>query len=615
MMERLGVYWFYSERWWMLVLVAAIFVLILRTSAVRKRFMKQFGLILAKGSFDRPVNRILKNTLYVVGAFFACLAALGPQWGQKMHAIKAQGLDICFAMDLSRSMLAEDTSPSRLEQAKNQLSIFLPRLGGDRAAVTAFAGSGYIAAPLTVDHAALANFLKPLQPDFISNQATRLDVGVKTCLEALDLDKVEDSSQLLDASAKLVVLITDGEDTEKPTGDAIKRAEKLGVPVYAMAVGSVKGGPIPLRDDSGRITDYVKDPANGQTVLTKLQAESIRDIARQTGGQVFYLSEGVEAWRRFETAISDYKRESRDAGTNLAREHRFQWPLLIAFLLLLLDFFITETRMRFSIPWKRKKAAEAAIAIFLLSFAASARAVESNDPGVVLLNKQGRSSFGKKDFSQGLDRFSGAIARDPKDLYSRFNWASTLLHSALKEDPNAPPGTPPVADKNIAEQALKEFRSIEKDLGGQGGDFAKELTHQIGQAAELAGQTPEALEAYYKSLAMASQSDAANRLDVATHGNLVRLLQPSSGGGGGEGEGGGKGEGGKGETNRDDQKATRDSSNKPKFSGTDVDEKQAKQIMESVAGEELDVQKRKAQFDAKERSKKEGKDSAGGKPW
>ena len=329
-----GVYLAYPERWPLFLLIIAVVGLIARSAKFRAQILRGMGIErpeqLDRTGLQVPRNRRLKNILYVSGLAILALACLGPQWGQKEHAVRAEGLDICFALDLSNSMLAEDMSPNRLEQSKNQLSIFLQRLGGDRAAIAGFAGSGFVAAPLSVDHASLVNFLEPLNPTFVSDHSTNLGAGVDACMTALELDKVRSRDEISDAAAKLVVLVSDGEDTVEDSNEAIARAEKLGVPVYAMAVGTTKGAPIPVRDERGELLRYVKEPGATEVVVSKLLDQGLKDLAKKTGGKVFYAASGVEAWNNFEKAIANYKRDSKDAGTKLDREDRFQWPLLLA---------------------------------------------------------------------------------------------------------------------------------------------------------------------------------------------------------------------------------------------------------------------------------------------
>jgi Ca-activated chloride channel family protein len=196
-------------------------------------------------------------------------------------------------------MLAEDVQPNRLQAAKNQLTIFMNRIGGDRAALVGFAGSAFVAAPLTTDHRAIVNFMDPMNNSYISDQSTNMAVGVDACLTALGLDAVKERAEIEDFAAKVIVIVSDGEETGDDFRGAIGRAEKLGVPIYSFAVGTSRGGLIPIRNERG--VEYLKDPDNpGANVISKLEEKKLKEIAEKTGGKVFYLVNGVEAWKEFE---------------------------------------------------------------------------------------------------------------------------------------------------------------------------------------------------------------------------------------------------------------------------------------------------------------------------
>ncbi len=601
-MNNMGIFFAHSDRWPLIILWLVMVGLIIHAERLRTLALKKLGLFRKEGAFEKPVNRPLKRVFFLLGTFFLYLACLGPQWGQKAHTFKAQGLDVCFALDLSRSMLAEDVSPSRLQMAKNQLSIFLPRLGGDRAAIVGFAGSGFVAAPLSIDHGALGTFLSPLHPDFVSNSSTNLAAGVDACLSALDLDGVKDRNQILDLAAKLVVLVTDGEDTVEDFKEALSRCEKLGIPVYAFAMGTTQGGPIPLRDATGRLEGYVKD-RGGQPALSKLQDSALKDIAKRTGGKLFYASQGVDAWKDFESSLQNYKRDSRDAGTLLDREDRFQWPLLFAFIFLLLDFLLTETKM----IWK--------LSLFLgLLLSPAARSATLPN---IFHNRKGHEAFMAKDYPRALEDFNSALGQEAKDPVTRFNWATTKMFSAL--DPMAKDAAKQVNKKSV-EEAVKELELLTKDAV-EDNFFKKALRYQLAQGYEMLNLSSQALENYYAALGSNPDKD----FDQKIKNNIARLLtEQESGGGGG---GGGDSDKSKGEDPKDGKDPQKPQPNsdanqqqqKPKFSGTDISEDQAKQILESVSGEEGEVLKRRAKDEAKSRS--QNKDGEGdpqdpnAKPW
>jgi Ca-activated chloride channel family protein len=648
MIEKFGIYFAYADRGPYLLLIPVLIFLMIKTASFRRDILKKLGGIIGSEGSDSklrdgmisPRLRGFKHFLFISGLLALSLSVLGPQWGQKAQVVKAQGLDICFAMDLSKSMLAEDASPSRLEQAKNQLSIFLPSLGGDRAALVGFAGTGFVAAPLSSDHSALAGFLDPLNPDFISDQSTNVASGVDACLTALSLDEVTDRNDISDLAAKLIVLISDGEDQLEDYNEAIQRCEKLGVPVYAMAAGTVKGGKIPVRDDRRNIVQYLTD-SDGKAVVSSLKEKALKEIASKTGGQTFYLSSGVEAWKQFSEAISNYKRDSKDAGTKLDREDRFQWPLALAIFLLMLDFLLPEAGFtnRKKMPSDSASTFVVLVVTFGLLNSNSAFAQETNplfleknerNPSLVLDNKIGLYQFKKAQLGAAVKKFEEGIEKDSADYILRFNWATTRLLGSLNKEGNANP--------KIVDESIREFETLKAEIQKpsapanqthrkkESDDLLKALTYQLGQAYELKRDIPKALIAYYQTLETGRQN--AGQLDTQAKKNIERLItQASSGSGGGgddqskDGEGGegkdpSKDGSGKNESKNEEPKKDgddhKDKKQKPKYSGTEISEEEAKQILESVSGEERDVQKRKAQGEARERSKRDSKEKGVG---
>ncbi len=580
-----------------------------------------------------PKMRRFKTLLYLVGTFFVMLACIGPQWGQKPNAIKAQGLDLCFAVDISLSMLAEDMAPSRLQQAKNQLSIFLPRLGGDRAALVAFAGSGYIASPLTVDHNAIVQFLDPMQPDFITYQATDITSGVQHCLDALGLSEVEDANEISSDAAKVIVMLTDGDENLEDSKHSVAKAEKLGVPVHVFAYGTVKGGPIPKRGPDGTLNDYLKDPATGQPAVTRLEEGAIKELVQKTGGQVYYASRGIDAWTDFEKVLGTYKRDSRDAGTKAAREDRFQWPLAIGILCLMIDFLLPETGFHILL-WLFF-----GLGLGFYSPASLASGQLNSNPLQIYKNNKATKHLLKGEHRKAENLMNDALAENAQDALTRFNWASDqILIAAMAEKSTD--------EKKNLDPAIKELERLEQEIESSKDPelqtLRKRIRRQLGHAYELSKNNKKAIENYYKSLALQGSTSkitknitpsteatapASNtepefkKMDEDTKHNIARLLkkqeQNSSSQGGGEGSDNKDSK--DGSKPEDKKNPAKDGENadqgkqKPKFSGTDLNEGQAEQIMESVSGEEKEVQKRQAKAKAG-KEKGSGKNSPK-KPW
>ena len=590
--------------------VAWLLVLFLTFATIRwrRKTLTTLNALSWPDAFEKPKWRAFKTFCQVLGLLCLVVALIGPQWGQKEKVVKAEGLDLCFAVDLSRSMLAEDVTPNRLQAAKNQLTIFMQGMGGDRAALVGFAGSAFVAAPLTTDHRALVSFLDPMDSTYISDQSTNLSVGIDACLKALGLDKVKDRAEIADLAAKVVVLVSDGEETGEDFKGAIARAENLGVPVYGFAVGTARGGLIPIRNDRG--VQYLKDPANpSANVITKLEEKKLKEISEKTGGKVFYLSGGVEILKDFLAALANYKRDSVDAGTRLDREDRFQWPLALALLFLFLDFLIPE--LGFS--WKKKS-----LLIFLILLVPYRADAQVSDKGLmpwtIFRNNKGVALYKKPALPESRKAFEDALSDNARSLLLRYNWASTRLAMSFPQEKGQD------FNQKILEETIGELSKIVSEYtpSPKGDPFAKALRYQLALALELKKDRENALANYYQAL----RAQPPNvPLDTLTEEAIRRLLaaEQQQGGGGG---GGSKNEkkDNKGEDEKDGKNAQygKGEQKPAQFQGTDIDQSQAKKILESVGSKEREVQKRRSQKDAQEKQRAQGQEGAAsgrGKQW
>ncbi len=178
----------------------------------------------------------------------ACIiiALVNPKMGTKMETVKRQGIDIVFAVDISKSMLAEDVAPNRLEKTKQIVSQIINQLGNDRVGIVGYAGSAYPVLPMTTDYSIAKMYLQSMNTNMVSSQGTAFNDAIQLAVDFFD---VKDTS-------KLIILISDGEDHGEGAEDAIEMAKEKGVRILTIGVGTEKGGPIPLRDDKGTIASY-----------------------------------------------------------------------------------------------------------------------------------------------------------------------------------------------------------------------------------------------------------------------------------------------------------------------------------------------------------------------
>jgi Ca-activated chloride channel family protein len=281
-----------------------------------------------------PRLRNLKRGLWLLAVWLDFVAIARPQMGYEWREVKRKGIDILFAVDTSRSMLAEDLTPNRLERARLGILDFVARLEGDRVGLIPFAGSAFALCPLTLDYDAFRESLNALHTDLIPRQGTDLASAIK------------ESERLFDENGnnhRVLVLLTDGEDLQGDVIETAKAAAKKGMAIYTVGVGSPEGSTIPVRYRNGR-TDFVRDE-KGQVVKTTLDESTLRKIAETTNALYAPLGRGAEG---LNTIYQERLRLVPKSELNQRMERipleRFEWPLGAAIALLLLDFFIGDRR-------------------------------------------------------------------------------------------------------------------------------------------------------------------------------------------------------------------------------------------------------------------------------
>ena len=283
----------------------------------------------------------LKFVLVVLGLTFLILALVNPKMGTKMEKVKRQGIDIVFAIDVSKSMLAEDIAPNRLEKSKQIVSQLINQLGSDRIGIIAYSGSAFPVLPMTSDYAVAKMFLQTMNPEMISSQGTSID-------QAIDL-AANNFFDKKDKTNKLLVIISDGEDHSDNAQNAAEDAQKLGLKIITVGVGTENGGPIPLKRN-GVVESFQKDQDN-QVVVTKRNTSVLAAIAKSTKGGGYVDGNSTKTVLDYVKKVLDNTQKTEFEGTMMADyKSQFQWFLGFGFFCLFLDIFLTERKTK----WVRK---------------------------------------------------------------------------------------------------------------------------------------------------------------------------------------------------------------------------------------------------------------------
>lgn len=281
-------------------------------------------------------KRKLKVILILFSILFIIIALAQPQYGYHWEDLKRKGIDLVIVLDTSRSMLADDIKPNRLAAAKLEIEDLIRVLNGDRIGLVVFAGTSFLQCPMTLDYGAFRLFLDSINTDIIPQPGTDIGGALQKAIKAFEKGSKKH---------RAVILITDGEDHSETLQNAIEKAKEKGIPIYVVGIGSSEGAPIPIIDEDGNRT-YLKDKKD-DIVFSKLNDVELKKIALKTGGAYIDANAGAMALEKLYTErISKIEKKELESTTRRIYENRFQWPLIMSLLLLIISGTISERKGR-----------------------------------------------------------------------------------------------------------------------------------------------------------------------------------------------------------------------------------------------------------------------------
>jgi Ca-activated chloride channel family protein len=275
----------------------------------------------------------LKFITICLAIAFICIGLVNPRIGTKMETVKREGIDIVFAVDVSKSMLCEDVAPNRLEKSKQLVSQIMSSLESDRVGIVAYAGSAFPVLPITTDYGAARMYLQSMNPSMVSAGGTSLD-------EAIELSAGFFEKQ--SATSKLLILISDGEDHSEGAADAAEDAKKAGIKILTIGVGTAKGGPIPLKRNG--ITESFQRDSNGAVVVTQMNESVLKSIADATKSGYINGSNTRAVVEYVKKQLENIEKTEFESTQMADYESQFQWFLGIGLFLLFIDVFFLEKR-------------------------------------------------------------------------------------------------------------------------------------------------------------------------------------------------------------------------------------------------------------------------------
>jgi Ca-activated chloride channel family protein len=297
--------------------------------------------LLARFAASRLLDQLtekagLARTWIKAACILLAVVAIGfslarPQLGVEWSERKARGLDIVFVLDSSKSMLATDQRPTRLDRAKLAIIDLIERLESDRIGLIAFAGQAFLQTPPTLDYSAFRESLDAIDPNIMTSGGSDLGNALKEATKAFPSKN----------NVKVVVLLTDGEDLGGNAIQAAETAHQEGIQVFAIGIGTPEGEYLKIRNEQG-VEEFVRD-TNGQPVRSQLDESTLQQIARITDGSYSRLS-GESLDQLYRNVIATLPREERESEMQEIKIERFQWALSAALGLLVLESLIRRRR-------------------------------------------------------------------------------------------------------------------------------------------------------------------------------------------------------------------------------------------------------------------------------
>jgi Ca-activated chloride channel family protein len=321
---------------WGLIFIPVMLLLFVLVSRWKKQAFARLGdrsivsMMTPQVSFSRPWFKFI---LFLVAVTLLIIGAADPQIGSKMEEEKRKGADLVILLDVSNSMLAQDMVPSRLENAKQAVAQLIDNLHNDRIGIVVFAGQAYVQLPVTTDYAAAKLFLSTINTNMVPTQGTAIGAAIDMGLRSFDFK---------DGTGKAMILITDGENHEDDAVEAAKNAAGKDVSINVIGMGSAEGAPIPIYLN-GKQTGFHTD-STGKTVISKMSEDMCKEIAAAGNGAYVRATNANTGLNIVMDQINKLQRKTVDTKSFKDFEDRFEIFFAMAFLLLIVEFFVSNRK-------------------------------------------------------------------------------------------------------------------------------------------------------------------------------------------------------------------------------------------------------------------------------
>lgn len=321
---------------WLLLVIPLVILAYAVVVFWKRRTQRKFAdpALMAKLSPNKSKLKLfLKVLLYCLALACLVLALVNPKIGSTMKTVKREGVDIVFAMDVSKSMLAEDIAPNRIEKSKQLVTQILNNLGSDRVGIIAYAGSAFPQLPITTDYASAKLFLNALNTDMVSSQGTAISEAIR-----LAETYYNEASQ----TNRVLFILSDGEDHGGDIEGIAKEAAKKGIRIFTIGLGTARGGTIPIKKNG--VTQSYKKDKQGQTVITKMDKSTLSEIADITGGEYIDGTNTKQVVAKVEKALSKIQKSEFETKQYADYADQFQWFLGFGILFMVIDVLLLERK-------------------------------------------------------------------------------------------------------------------------------------------------------------------------------------------------------------------------------------------------------------------------------
>lgn len=309
--------------------IIGMFVLLVYKFNKRQRIKKQLNSALfTKSNTLRDSIKLMLNMLAL------CAIGIGilrPQWGDQEELVKQEGRDLVFALDISRSMLAQDMQPNRLAFAKKKIKDLTASVPSERVGLILFAGSAFVYCPLTPDHKAFNNFLDTIESSMVSSGTTDIAQALEKAITLFDKRQAVQS--------KLLVMVTDGEDFSPHLEQVKEQASEKKITIYTMGIGTPEGAPVPVLDAYGQQAGYQQDE-RGEVVISRRNDALLSELSRASGALYIPASVDTTDITQLKKIINAREREKFDEKSIARKKERAYWCAAVAAACLLLEWIL-----------------------------------------------------------------------------------------------------------------------------------------------------------------------------------------------------------------------------------------------------------------------------------